>query len=83
MRLGLCQIQAYLLSQGPTTNHVLHHTNGTTTHRGPEARQQVLDDLAVHLHRVLAEALFWPGDHLVPPPSRAAVPYQPYRPALR
>ena len=82
--LGLPQVQAFLLAQGPNTDSTLHYTDGTTAQRGPADRQRVLDDLTGHLHRVLAEGLFWPGDHLVPPPRHPAVlPYQPYRYATR
>ena len=80
LALGLTPLQAFLLAQGPTTDSVLHYIDGTTGHCGPADRRQVLDDLAAHLHRAVAEGPFWPGDHLVPPPSRpAALPYQPCR----
>ena len=84
MPLGLTPLQAFLLAQGPGTDNVVHYTDGTTEHRGPEHRQQVLDDLTTHLHRFLADGPFWPGNNLVPAPGRPAVlPYQPYRYASR
>ena len=76
MPLGLTPLQAFLLAQGPRTDNVVHYTDGTTQHRGPEHRQQVLDDLATHLRRFLADGPFWPGNDLVPVPGR------PRRPAL-
>jgi hypothetical protein len=60
----------------------VHYTDGTTKPRGPEHRQQVLDDLTTHLHRFLVDGPFWPGNNLVSAPGRPAVlPYQPYRAA--
>jgi hypothetical protein len=84
MPLGLTPLQAFLVAQGPGTDNVVHYTDGTSEHRGPEHRQQVLDDLTTHLRRFLADGPFWPGNNLVPVPGRpAALPYQPYRYASR
>lgn len=80
MKLGLPEIPAYLLANGPLTTNFLHHHDGTTERRGPEHRLHELDTLATHLHRFLAERPFWPGNNLVPTPSSsAALPHQPYR----
>lgn len=84
MPIGLPQIPAVLIANGPLTENTLYMPDGTTERRGPQHRQNELDELAVHLRRFLAEGPFWPGDNLVAPPSRTAVvPYQPVWMAAR
>lgn len=81
MPLGLPEIAARLIAGGPNTVHELHHTDGRRSTAGPAQRQQHLDELTDHVHRAAAQARFWPGDNLVPPPREPrTMPYQPHAP---
>lgn len=78
MPLGLPEVPARLLAQGPNTELVLHHPGGQTSLKGPADRQRELHTLAGHVRRFAAQGPFWPGDQLLTPPRQPAV--LPYRP---
>ncbi len=64
---------------GPTTVHTLYHPDGSRSQVGPAEREYELADLTGHVHRIAAEAPFWPGDNLAAPPREPhTMPYQPY-----
>jgi hypothetical protein len=79
--LGLPQVAATLLAGGPHTVLELHHPDGGRSSAGPAERQQHLDELTKHVHRFAAQAPFWPGDNLVPPPREPrTMPYRSHQP---
>lgn len=81
MPLGLPQLTAGLLGNGPTTRFTALEVGRGERTFGPADRQQHLDELAGHLRSFAAQGPFWPGDGLLPPPGDPAVmPYQPYMP---
>jgi len=78
--LGLPQVAAVLLNNGPQTVITLHRPDGGTEQVGPAHRQAELDKLTAQVRAYAEQAPFWPGDHLVPAPRHVPLPYRPYRP---
>ncbi|MFB4295024.1 hypothetical protein [Actinomadura sp. NTSP31] len=81
MPLGLPQLSATLLANGPNTKLTMHHPNGTSTEYDGAERLVRLRDLEERVRAAAARAPFWPGEGLVPPaPFAGPRPYRPYRP---
>ncbi|MEV0589435.1 hypothetical protein [Nonomuraea sp. NPDC050310] len=76
MPLGLSEVAAALLANGPTTS--VRFAAGPPV--DPAERQQVLDELAALVAQAAGQGALWPGDDLVAAPSSPAV--LPYRPHL-
>ncbi|SDI48629.1 hypothetical protein SAMN05421505_15815 [Sinosporangium album] len=76
MPLGLPDVTAALLANGPTTAVRF----GGRAPVDPAERQRHLDDLAALVKQAARQGAFWPGDDLVPVPALPeALPYQPHR----
>lgn len=79
MPLGLPEVAAALLANGPTTS--VRFAGGPPV--DPAERQRHLDELAALVHQASSQGAFWPGDNLVPvPASPATLPYKSYRTGL-
>lgn len=76
--LGLPQAASMLLANGPNTTVQIHDLDGTTQVMGGPERQRQLDEITGQVRTFAAQGAFWPGDHLVSPPSDP--PVMPYRP---
>ncbi|MDG6107146.1 hypothetical protein Daura_32420 [Dactylosporangium aurantiacum] len=82
MHLGLPDHKVTMLVNGPETVYSFIEPDGGRSMRGPADRQREVDELTGKVHEFVARGgPFWPGNGLVPPPSRPVLPW--YRPATR
>lgn len=80
MPLGLPQVAAALLANGPNTKLTFYSTDGTSFQEGGAERKLHLLDLTRHVQAFASQRAFWPGNDLVEPPTEPAqMPYRPYQ----
>jgi hypothetical protein len=81
MPLGLPSLALSLLAVGPTTTVAVHYVEGGSAVAGGRERQENIDELTAIVRSFVAEAPFWPGANLTPPPRLpATMPYKPHDP---
>lgn len=77
--IGLPEMTLILLINGPLTINTVYRTDGSAEQVGPDEREAALDDLSGKINVLAQEDPLWPGDHLLPPPRDAPLPYRPRR----
>lgn len=80
LSMGLPQLTALSLANGPTADVCARHPDGGQSRLGPADRKRHLDELTGHLRANIAQGQIWPGDGLTAPPAHpVALPYRPFK----
>jgi hypothetical protein len=76
--LGLSPDVESLLAGGPASTVTVHRPDGSALRLDGVDRQRHLDELTAAVRSFVAQAPFWPGDDLLPPPPHPrTLPYHP------